>query len=222
MAKTLTQLIVESREIIGQTDENQSNITNTQITRWLNEGYLRAVAKLKRSGTPNTISTYNVTGATVTLNTTTLAVKRARFYDSVAGKWEHLDIRDREWFLDNYPDYENDTSGKPVILVHEAGHNDVRLHPSPSAAYQASSVLKVDSVDSPTEMSAGSDTPDLPDSLHMALPHFAAYRGYDFIADKDNANREFAIFTADIKDKAALIAKLGIQNSRWRFTETDD
>ena len=218
MAKTLSQLRTDARELFGQTDAAKSNISDSRLTVFANDGLAEVYKKLKRAAT-TVVTTDYTTDSTglVTLNATTISVRSARYLDGNSSEYYPLELRDFEWLRDNYPDFENDDTGRPEYLIRNTGHNDVRLYPIPSTTHEGSNKLRVDALEMPTALSADSDTPDIPEILHLAIPHYMAYRAHSYLGNTEASVRELTIFRSSVKSSANLVAKLGARRLRWTF-----
>ena len=91
MARQLSQIRDDIRQIIGQADASNSNFTNAQLNVWINEAYRDIVHQLEVATiTSNTYTTAN----SVTLDGDTLTVDTVKIKNSsgeliVTGKQCH-------------------------------------------------------------------------------------------------------------------------------------
>ena len=218
MAKTLAQLRTDARELFGQTDANKSNVSDARLNTFANDGLLKAQLKLGRGGAPVVTTNYTTDStALITLNSGTVFVRAARIKHATTGKYHSLEHRSFEWLRDNYPDFENDTSGIPRYIIQDTGFNDVRLYPTPNSDYQGTDLVRVDSLEGPTVLSADGDTPDLPDAAHPSISNYMAYRAHLFLGNDDSATQQLILFRSQLKSVQAITAKLSPRRRRWTF-----
>lgn len=217
MAKTLTQLLADTRQLINQPDSSNSQFTDAQLTIWLNDAYRQIVIALEVL--PQTPNEYAVTGAEVTVDTPTMTINQAKLKNpDASGKYSLLRIINLDWLNETNPDYENKATGMPTHLV-RVGRNTVRLYPPPKTSVTAQTTpLKTYGLELPTEISAAGDTPDLlPENLHQILPHWPAYRCFLTLGDTASATQQLTLFRGQLKDNKSISTKFSRQLTKWRW-----
>lgn len=218
MARTLAQLLTEVRQIVGQEDATKSNFTDSQLTEWLNVAYRRAVTELRVF--PQVSTDYTPTSGTVTLDTGTITVDRARFKAQPANEFQELEILTYDEFIRRYPDYENDDTGIPTRLVRRTVTSAI-LHPAPNAA-NSGQTMRTFGLSIPTALSASSDTPtSLTDNLHDALPHFAAFRAFQFLERANDSTQQLILFNQSLKGQRQVSQGASRAKRQFWFSETD-
>lgn len=229
MAKTLAQMISDGRQIFGQTDSANSNISDAQLTIWANDAYrdiVRALASGSHGGVPISSRDYTITGGhissgSVTLNSATIRVDTARWRKDSSSQWEPLDIINLEQLMRRFPDWENDdTAEVPVYLV-RTGTFAAKLYPAPDTS-TGSQTLRIYGIESPSALSASTDTPDLPEFLHDLIPHYMAYRAFAFLENGERSISELTLYRGALKEGKGIASNFSTQQKGWKFDEVDD
>lgn len=199
MAKTLAQLLSDTRQHISQTDTINTQFSDTLLTSWLSEAYRKFVAI--RRHLPIQDREYTVSSATITLNSKTAKVDYAKIKNpDNGGKYSPLEIITFDQLMERDPDYENAASGLPRYLI-ALGYTSVRLYPSPTAAVIAQTTpLKTHGLEVPTELSASSDTPSLKDVDQDALPFWPAYRVFSQLENVQKATEFLTLWRSALKE----------------------
>lgn len=199
MAKTLAQLLSDTRQHISQTESSNSQFSNTILTGWLNEAYRKFVSV--RRHLPIQDREYAVDGATVTLNSLTAKVDYAKIKNPDNGnKYSPMAVITFDQLMEMDPDYENATSDLPRYLV-MLGYTSARLYPSPKASVQAlTTPLKTHGLEMPSALSSDSDTPALRDVDQDALPFWPAYRVFSQLEMKDKATEFLILWRGALKE----------------------
>ena len=203
----------EARLIFGQPDTTNSNFTEAQLNTWANEFYRYACMEL--TSVPITERTYT-TGATITLNSNTITVDKAKIKAQPANQWQELEIIDLSDLYAIDPNWENATTGIPEFLV-RTGTFTARLYPGPNSANDAqASSLKTHGLEMPSDLSADADTPDLPLNIHDLFPHWIAYRAFGRLEKLENARGELIVVQGILKQQKLMSTKFS--NGRgWKW-----
>ena len=218
MAKTLAQLIADTRQIIGQADAANSNFTDSQLTIWLNDAYRRAVTELRSF--PQSSKDYNPTTKDVTLESGWLTIDVAKFDAQPADAFKELRIVSLEELINIDPDYENADTGIPEYFVRTSVTAAI-IHPAPNTA-NLSATLRTWGLKIPTDLSGSSDTPSaLTDNVHDALSHWAAFRAFQFMERPEASTQNLILYNQLIKSQKGVSAGASRGKSRWWFTEVD-
>jgi len=221
MAKTLSQLLTDTRQIIGQTEEGNSQFSNAQLTIWLNDGYRRVVAAFRTH--PITTRDYSVASASITLNgeIATADFVRLKNPDN-SNRYEQLKVINLPELVQMDPDYENADDGIPEYFVRTGAFTGT-LYPPPKASVIAlTTPLRVQGVEMPTELSSSSDTPQIPSNAHDLLPNYAAFRCYMFLKEDARATQQLTLFRAGVRDNKQVSTEFSRQTRKWRFKERLD
>lgn len=217
MSKTLAQMLTDWRQIIAQPDETNSNFTNAQGIIWANDAYRRICTKLRNL--PIKTRDYTVTGQTVTLNSATVTVDTARFDAMPADEFIQLEIINLDDLIALDPDWEAADTGIPKYLVRNATGTAV-LYPPPNAANANSRTLRTHGLELPTELSATTDTPDLPGNLHDIFTHWMAGRAFQYLGKDEQAAQQFAMFNSLLKDGNQVSKEFSRSLKKWRWSDS--
>ena len=217
MAKTLSELITESRKIIGQTDSSNSQISDSQLTTWLNDAYESTLITLRHI--PKKSADLAVTAQAVTLDDGTLTIDSARLKNpDNSEKYADLEVISLDELMALDPDWENATATFPTHLV-RTGVLTASLYPPPKASVIAlTTPLRLYGLEAPDAMSASSDTPSLlPAHLHRILPHWAAFRSFSALNDEPRATQQLTLFRGQVKDNKAIATEFSRKLGRWKW-----
>lgn len=229
MAKTLEQMISDARQIFGQPDSSNSNISDAQLTIWANDAYrdiVRALASNSHGGVPISSRDYTITGGhissgAVTLNSATIRVDTARWRQNSSSQWEPLDIINIEQLMKRYPDWENDDASEVPTYLVRTGTFAAKLYPAPNTS-EATQTLRIYGIESPSALSASTDTPDLPEFLHDLIPHYMAYRSFAFLENGERSISELTLYRGALKEGKGIASNFSTQQKGWKFDEVDD
>ena len=212
----------EARQLFGQTDSSNSNISQGQLTTWANLAYDFIIGKTR--DIPITERSYTTpTGAapTITLNASTITVDMAKIYVRPDNLWQELDIIDISDLMRRDPDWENADVGVPSKLV-RMGTFSARLYPPPNASIESQATsLKTFGLERPSSLSADTDLPDLPVLLQNLFPHYMAARAFAFLGDEERSAIHFKFFYGAVKDVLALTQKFSDKRVKWKFERNE-
>lgn len=229
MAKTLAQMIADGRQIFGQPDSANSNISDAQLTIWADDAYrdiVRALASNSHGGVPISSRDYTITGGhisggAVTLNSATIRVDTVRWRKDSSSEWQPLDIINLEQLMKRFPDWENDdTADVPAYFV-RTGTFAAKLYPAPNTS-TGSQTVRIYGIESPSALSASTDTPDLPEFLHDLIPHYMAYRAFAFLENGERSISELTLYRGALKEGKGIASNFSTQQKGWKFDEVDD
>ena len=216
MAKTLSDLLTDTRQIINQPEEANSNFTNTQLTIWLNDAYRRVATAIRHL--PTTQRDYTA-ASTVTLNAATITVDEARLKnpDAANDAYYALKVCKIGDLIALDPDYENADTGKPSHLVQITRQTALLWPPPDSSVTALTTPLRCLQLDEPTAMSASSDEPNIPANIQDILPNYAAHRCFTLLGDSEKSTQQLTLFRAGIRDQKALAVEFTKQNKIWKW-----
>lgn len=229
MAKTLAQMVADARQIFGQTDSSNSQISDAQLNIWANDAYrdiVRSMASASHGGVPITSRDYTITGGAissgaVTLNSATIRIDTARWRKNSTSRFIELEVINLEQLMRWFPDWENDdTTAQPKYLV-RTGTFAAKLYPVPDTS-EATQTVRVYGIESPSALSASTDTPDLPEFLHDLIPHFMAYRAFSFLEQQDRAVSELTLYRGALKEGRGVASNFSSKQKGWQFDEIDE
>lgn len=215
MAKTLSQLLTDTRRFIGETDSTNTHFSDTVLTDWLNEAYRKFVTV--RRHLPVTSEDYAVTGAAVSLASTTAKVDYAKIKNpDNGGKYTPLTIITFDELMERDPDYEDAATGLPRFLV-PLSYTSARLYPPPSDSVIAQATpLRTHGLEVPSDLSDDNDTPSLRDVDQDALPFWPAYRAYSELNDAAKSTEFLTLWRSALKELGQDTSMAKSQNGfRW-------
>ena len=218
----LSVMRTEARQVFGQTDAANSNVSEGQLTTWANLAYDFIIGKTRDIPiTERSYSTPAGSSPTITLNANTITVDRVKIYVRPASLWQELEIIDIDDLIAMDADWENADVGIPSHLV-RMGTFSARLYPPPNTSIESQSTsLKTYGLERPTSLSSDSDTPDLPIILHNLFPHYMAARACAFLGDEERSGIHFKFFYGGVKDVLALTQKFSDRRIRWKFARDE-
>ena len=228
MAKTLAQMITDARQIFGQTDAANSTVQDPQLTIWANDAYrdiVRSIASASHGGVPITARDYTIANGTIssgsiTLNSATIRIDTARWRETSSSRFIELEVINLEQLMRWFPDWENDdASSQPKYLV-RTGTFAAKLYPVPNTSTSTQTV-RVYGIESPSALSSGTDTPDLPEFLHDLIPHYMAYRSFSFLEQQDRAVSELTLYRGALKEGRGIASNFSSKQKGWQFDEVD-
>ena len=220
MAKTLTNLIADVRQHIAQPDASNSNFTDAQLTIWLNDAYRKVVTKLRHL--PTKTRDYSVSAQQIDLNSATITVDHAKLMNPDSGnEYQLLKVISLEELLLMDADFENADADFPQYLVRN-GTFTALLYPPPKASVIAlTTPLRTHGLEMPTELSSGSDTPDVPENMQDFLANWAAYRCFSALENGAKATEHITLFNSGVKDQKGLATEFSMTKKRWVWTESE-
>jgi hypothetical protein len=215
VAKTISQIISDARQIIAQPVEANSNFTDVQLTAWANDAYRKIVIALRVL--PVTQNDYTITAQEVTINSATLTIDQALIYNPDSGKYESLAIKTLDELIQTDPDYENADTNVPQWMIRKSV-TSVLLYPPPKASVIAQTTpLRTFGLELPAELSVSNTTPRIPENLHDIICNYIAFRCFQFLNDEPRATQQLTIFRGSLKDQKGVSGEFSRQAKRWRF-----
>jgi hypothetical protein len=117
-----------------------------------------------------------------------------RVYDNANEKWRRIEQKTQEWLDFNYPQWVSADAAPPRWYVYDLELDEFILYPKASSDYYGDSGGDVEIYNSikPTVMSADGSSPDLPEQLHKAVPHYLVATGLEARGYQDIANVHWA------------------------------
>lgn len=216
----LSKLRTEARSIFNQTDPNNSQITESQLDTWANEGYRTVVARM---GSIPEI-TYDLTSALgdISISTDVLTLQRAYMLKQPDNKYSPLLIIgpdvleqsvDKNWL--------SAEADIPMYLVRKSTFT-VRLHPQPNDANLGQSI-KLDCISFPTPLSSDEDEPNLPKNLIDIIPHYMAYRALQQMGQDQKSTNEIIFVNTQLKANKEISTRfIGSELSmKWANSDND-
>lgn len=218
MARALSNIRDDVRQLIGQPDSSNSNFSDAQLTNWINEGYRKIVTEIEVS--PVTNRDYDISGATISLNANFLSITVIKI---LAGgtQWKNLIVGDLVDLANLDADWENATTGEPTHAIKQ-DHFTLRLYPPPDSSNDSqTNGVRVFGTELPSNLSSDTDTTTLPHHLDDALPHYAAYYALSRLGQEEKAMMELRLFKAAIKEGRKLATQWSRGRRRWTWMESD-
>ena len=184
----LGSIITETRQIVQQTDSNNSQASDATITGWANDCTIQLCSTL--SALPKEVFSSVVAAATITLDTDLIKLDFASISDGTTSF--PLETMDFNSFVRRYPDYQNQPTGKPT-LIYRMTNTTWNMFPAPDATWTGKSLTLIGSA-VPTAMSATTDVPPFSQVMHPAYPHYCAWKFFLLLNNPQRAADEYAIF----------------------------
>lgn len=195
---TVQDIITETRQIVQETDPNNTHANDSVITGWINACTLWILSDFK------TIIKSLLTGITasevITLDKELLSIDYASIYDG--NKHYPLYTTDFNNFVKSNPGWEDITSGRPHTLV-RMSNLDWKMFPSPDADW-VGKIVKIYGSTYPAEVSSPIDVPPVSIALHPAYSHFCAWKFFLLLNDPIRANAEYSVFDSMRKMKTKI------------------
>lgn len=217
---TLAELITEARSIINQTDPDNSQITDAQLTIWANESYRNIVSGME--SLPET--TYSLTSALgdITLSTDILTLLRCYMLKQPDNEYGPLTIIGPDMLESIDGGWLSADVDVPRYFVRKSTFTGY-LYPQPNTA-NIGQAIKLTCLAFPTSLSASSDTPDLPKNLQDIMPHYMAYRSCQQMGQDEKATNELILVRSQLKANRQISTKFsgsnnqvmwGVRDSSW-------
>ena len=218
MAKTVTQMLADWRQHIGEEDSSNTTSSDAQGLIWMNEGYgviCDRLRHLPRKERDYSLSTYDATEG-LTLNSETIAVDRCLLLNPDTGKYEELEVKDFDELLDMDPDYQSVEDGMPMLMARKSTFTAI-LYPTPSAAVMAQTTpLRTYGLERPDDLEDDGDTPNIPGNLHRLIPHWMAYRHFAKQHNQEKVTEHLTLFNSGLKDNKGLATEFSKQTKHWK------
>ena len=216
MAKTIAQIVTDTRQIIGQTVAANSAFSDDQLTVWINDGYQRALTELRHL--PSGHNDYTVAAQAVTLLASTITVDNAKLLNPDTGDYDMLKPLSLDELVEEDPNYESATADMPQYFV-RSDRATMLLYPPPKASVIAQTTpLRTYGKNIPDDMSADGDTPGLPPNLHPILSHWAAFRAFSALGDEPRATQQLTLFRGSLRDQKAISTEFSRRLKKFRWT----
>lgn len=218
MADQVVDLRTETRSLINQTDESNSQITSPQILIWLNEAYRAFVAEL--AAIPET--GYDLTAATgdISLNSNILTLLSAHICRVGSSDYEEMAIIGMDKLNSVNPGYLSADAGIPSYFVRKSTFT-AWLYPQPDTA-NVGQTIKIRTIAFPTELSSDSDTPDLPKNLIDLMPYWAAYRAFSQMGMSEKATEKLIFVRTQLKAQKQISTKFSGQSNSFMWGNRED
>ena len=223
MAKTLANIISDTRQHISQTDSTNSQFTDAQLTIWINDAYRQIVSTLRHL--PIKERDYTVSSLSVTLNSNTVTVDTVllknpdRLNSDGSAKYDELQVLSLDQLIAYDPDYQAATSDFPKYFCRKGTFTMV-LYPPPKASVIAQTTpLRTYGLELPTELSATTDTPDLPGNLHDIISHWPAYRCFSQLENQIKATEHIQLFNSGVKSQKGISVEFSKKKKGFSWGE---
>ena len=185
---TLQDIITEVRQIVQQTDPNNTQASDSVITGWANDCTIQLCSTL--ATLPKETFSSVIAADTITLDTDLIKLDFASISDGTT----HfpLETLDFNSFVRRYPDYQNQPDGKPSMIIRMT-NVEWMMFPPPDATWTGAAMTLIGSA-VPTAMSATTSTPPFSQVMHPAYPHYCAWKFFLLLNNPQRASDEYAIF----------------------------
>lgn len=214
MARALSNIRDDVRQIIGQPEASNSNFTNAQLNSWINEAYRNVQTSLE--SIPITERSYT-TSSSISLNDNTVSIDTVKWLknDGTNTEWIELEVIDIDTLARIDPDWENATVGTPKYAV-RFGRATVKPYPPPDSDNDGqANGFKTYGLELATDLSSDSDTTNLPRNLDDILAHWAAYRCFERLGDGQRAGTEITIYRSVLKSQKKISTQFSRKRGRW-------
>ena len=181
-------IITETRQIVQQTDPNNSSATDTTILGWINECVDQLCSLL------STLPKANLSGvtaaATVTISQDLLRLDHASIYDGTT--YHPLEKLDFNTFARLYPDYQNQPTGQPSAIIRMTDTSWM-LYPAPDATWTGKALTLIGTY-KPTTLALTTEVPAISVALHPAIPQYCAWKFFLLLNSPERASGEYGTF----------------------------
>lgn len=218
MAKDLAALLVDTRQIIGQTSTSNTDLSDGQLTIWLNDAYRKVAMKLR--DLPITKKDYTPATEDVTLDNDVVTIDLVKFNVQPENEFIELEIITLDELIKKDANWENAQADKPSFFIRN-GTLTALLHPPLNTANK-SQTLRTWGMFLPTNLSLTTDKPvGLPGNLHDILPNWAAHRALQILRRREDSVTQLILFNSGLKDQLNLSRETSRHEKRWRFESID-
>ena len=185
---TVQDIIDEVRQIVQETDPNNTHASDSTILGWINACTLALCSDIKTL--PKVSVTGQVAAATLTFPTNLLRLDFASISDGTT----HFPLETMDFvnFARITPDWENQPTNKPNLLIRMTDLNWM-MFPNPDATWTGKSLTIIGSV-LPTPMTSPNDSPSLSIVLHPAYPHYCAWKFFLLLNNPERAGAEYSAY----------------------------
>lgn len=184
----VSAIITRVRQIVQQTNANNSVVSDATILGWINECTLVLCSSIKTL--PKESATSIVAADTITFDKTLLRIDHAAISDGTT--YYPLHTIDFNNFLRMFPNWLNEADGQPQYLVRMTD-KVWNMYPGPDATWTGKSVAIYGSV-LPDDLTTTSEEPPLSVTLHHAYPHYCAWLFFLALNQPEKAAAEYATF----------------------------
>ena len=185
---TYNDIVDEVRGIIQEMDPLNTHVSNTVMLQWANACTLQLMSLI---GTYPKATIPNLVAAnTLVLPANTLRLDYASITDGT--KKTKLATIDFTNFARVYPDWENQATGKPTMLV-RMSDTDWMMFPQPNAAYTGVAITAIGSV-LPTPATDFNAVPPVNLSLHTCYAHYISWKCFLLLNNPERAGQEFQLY----------------------------
>lgn len=189
----LSSLRTATRRFIDETDSTNSSYSDSELNDYLNQAARKVASMLEWP-----IAIYTATSvseqAEYTLPTGFLSIIQVHF------DGRQIEVADRADLEGRYPDWQNASSGQPVV-GYRADNSVLGLYQKPSSTY-AGKTIEAHCIKLPADLSADADVPDLQQILQDIMPIRAAA-----FCQVRAGNLQAATYLEQLFDKEVLAAK---------------
>ena len=186
---TLQDIITETRQIVQQTNPNNSQASDSMITAWANLCTMQLCSSL------TTLPKESVTGI-VAAEIITLPADflKLDYVSIVDGQGLHTNSGTIDFvnFSRITSGWEDQEANKPATLVRMTDTTWM-MFPKPDASW-VGKAMTIIGTKLPADMSATSDVPALSPVLHPCYAHFCAWKFFLLINNPERASSEYSVF----------------------------
>lgn len=188
---TVQDIITRCRQIVQQTNPNNSTVSDSSILGWINECTL-ALCSIINTLPKESVGSI-VASDTLTFTKTLLRIDYAAISDGGSpAKYSPLETIDFNNFVKLNPDWQNQPDSKPSMLVRMTDLTWM-MFPPPDATWTGKAVSIYGAV-LPTDLTSTSQEPPLSVVWHHAYPHYCAWLFHLALNQPDKAAAEYATF----------------------------
>jgi hypothetical protein len=184
---TRTQIRALIRKELGET--TAAFWSDTELNDWINNAGDDTAYKTKSIRTSGYVTTTASTGEYTlsTLFPTLLSVMEVYYYQN-AQTWQKLGVMTRDTLSRLYSGWKSADAGCPMYYYWDPEENVLGFYVKPDATNAGSNRAQVYYAQKYTAMSNDTDTPNLPEYLHMAMVYYVVQLGYQSRGWGDKAN----------------------------------
>lgn len=191
---TLTDIISRVRSVIR--DSAGTFISDTEITEWANEAQLELAVRMRLLQEEDTEADLTEGTNTITTPATFLAQSSLR-----------IGTDDVEFVSDDVWNSWADSETTPDHTIARVFDDLIELYPTPSSGF----TYKLRYQRKPAVLINGSDTPEIPEHLHIKLLHYCRYNALLAMGELQQANTYIGLYEQGVGRK-------GLPDRKWMTT----
>ena len=203
----------EARLIFGESDINNSHVTELQLNQWGNQAYRLILTKIQ--AIPKKERDYT-SAAEITLSDRTLFIDSAFLKEQPQDKFQNLTVIPLDLLRSIDPQWPSAEKDIPRYFIRKDTFTAL-LWPPPNAE-QTGQTVRTFGLEFPPDLSLDTDTPKLPLNLHDVFQNYMAHKFFLSQNMPERAQRQLNFFNATVRTQKNVSAKFSDQIMQWKYT----